>query len=76
LAIISNMLSDQRRYGYNAIFGARTRQWKRSVFIANSLLSWEQTAEWDIGLDIGLFNNRINAGYDFYTRKTKVCFTI
>ena len=35
----------------------------------NSLLRWEQTRTVDVGLDFGLFNNRINFNLDFYHRK-------
>ena len=35
----------------------------------NSLLRWEKTRTVDVGLDFGLFNNRINFNLDFYHRK-------
>ncbi len=38
--------------------------------LANPDLKWEKTAQADIGLEIGLFNNRVNIEADFYHRKT------
>ena len=35
----------------------------------NPLLRWEKTRTVDVGLDFGLFNNRINFNLDFYHRK-------
>ena len=34
-------------------------------------LSWEKTYQWDAGLDLGFFNNRIVASLDFYLKNTK-----
>lgn len=33
-------------------------------------LGWEQTTQYDIGLDFGLFNNRISAEIDYYSKYT------
>lgn len=38
--------------------------------IGNPNLTWETTAGYDIGLDLGLFNNRISFTYDYYWKKT------
>jgi TonB-linked SusC/RagA family outer membrane protein len=38
--------------------------------IANPDLTWEKNNNWDIGLDFGLFNNRITGTVDFYNRTT------
>lgn len=37
----------------------------------NANLKWEQTATSNIGIDFGLFDNRISGGLDFYLKKTK-----
>jgi TonB-dependent starch-binding outer membrane protein SusC len=50
--------------GYAGIPGQRQFQ------IENPDLKWEKTAQMDIGLEIGLFNNRISAEVDYYTKKT------
>jgi TonB-linked SusC/RagA family outer membrane protein len=33
-------------------------------------LGWENTAQFDIGLDFGIFNNRLTGEFDFYTKNT------
>ncbi|RZK46595.1 MAG: SusC/RagA family TonB-linked outer membrane protein, partial [Pedobacter sp.] len=38
--------------------------------IGNPDLTWETTAGYNIGLDLGLFNNRISFTYDYYWKKT------
>jgi len=37
----------------------------------NANLKWEQTATSNIGVDFGLFDNRISGALDFYLKKTK-----
>lgn len=37
---------------------------------ANPNLKWEKKAEWDIGLDFSLFNNRLTGSFDYYNRTT------
>lgn len=43
----------------------------KGVTMANPLLGWEKTTQWNIGLDFGVLNNRISGQIDFYTSKTK-----
>jgi TonB-linked SusC/RagA family outer membrane protein len=38
--------------------------------IGNNNLTWETTSGYNIGLDLGLFNNRISFTYDYYWKKT------
>lgn len=38
--------------------------------LGNPDLRWEKTAQSDIGIELGLFNNRLNLEADFYYRKT------
>ena len=39
--------------------------------IPNPDLKWERTGQFDIGLDLGLFNNRFSLEFDYYRRDTK-----
>ena len=41
----------------------------------NSDLKWEETTTWNIGLDFGFLNNRIQGSIDWYLRKTKDLLT-
>lgn len=37
----------------------------------NPALKWETTKAWNVGLDFGLLNNRINGSIDYYNRRTE-----
>lgn len=37
----------------------------------NPDLRWEKKEEWNVGLEFGLFNNRVNGALDYYTRNVK-----
>ncbi|MGE4586087.1 MAG: TonB-dependent receptor [Mangrovibacterium sp.] len=39
--------------------------------IANTLLTWEKTREWNGGLDFGFFSNRLSGSIDIYNKKSK-----
>jgi len=39
--------------------------------IANPDLKWESTSQWDLGLDAGFFNGRLNLTADVYYKKTR-----
>ena len=40
-----------------------------------SNLTWEKTEQWDLGFDLGFFNNRLSATIDLYIRDTKDMLT-
>ncbi len=50
--------------GYAGAAGQRPSQ------IGNPDLRWETTAQFDAGIDFGLFNNRINGEIDYYIKNT------
>lgn len=39
--------------------------------LANSSLKWQSTSQWNIGLEFGLFKNRLTGTIDVYQQKTK-----
>ncbi len=39
--------------------------------LISETLTWEKNRTWDIGLDWGLFNNRLTGTFDYYQRKTE-----
>ena len=39
-------------------------------YVGNENVGWEMSNTWDLGFDIGLFNNRISAVVDLYQTKT------
>ena len=53
-----------------ALDGASYTALYPSSRMGNSGLSWETTKSFNIGVDFGFLNNRINGNIDFYTSKT------
>lgn len=51
--------------GYNGVPGQRFYQ------LANPNLKWETTAQIDAGLELGFFNNRLTATFDYYRKNTR-----
>lgn len=39
-------------------------------YLGNESVGWEKSATWDLGFDIGLFNNRVSAVIDLYDTRT------
>lgn len=39
--------------------------------LQNSSLKWETTVEWNVGLDVSLWNDRLGLSFDAYNRETK-----
>ncbi len=54
----------------NAVFGSNVVSGAVPTSLANPNLGWETTRQFDAGLDLGLFNDRIQFVYDFYTKRT------
>ena len=54
----------------NAAFGNNVASGAVVTTLSNSNLGWETTRQFDIGLDLGLFNNRVQFIYDFYKKNT------
>ena len=48
----------------NTIFGATVPS------LSNPNLGWEKTRQFDVGLDLGLFQNRITLNYEYYVENT------
>jgi TonB-dependent starch-binding outer membrane protein SusC len=54
----------------NAVFGSTIAPGAAVTSLANPNLGWETTRQVDVGLDIGLLNDRFQIVYDYYTKKT------
>src|SRR4030095_6327556 len=54
----------------NYVFGNNLAAGLAQTTLGNSLLSWEKQKQLDLGVDIGLFNNRILITYDYYRKMT------
>lgn len=57
--------------GGSAVFGNNLSQGVVQARLPNANLKWETTAETNLGIDFGFFNNRITGSVDFYIRDTK-----
>lgn len=55
----------------NYVFGGQQAIGTYLNTIGNDDLQWEKTAEYDLGVSFGLFNNRINLEADAYLKKTQ-----
>ncbi|MFN8347520.1 MAG: TonB-dependent receptor [Spirosomataceae bacterium] len=54
----------------NGVFGSTVASGAVVTSLANPNLGWETTKQIDLGLDLGLFNDRISFVYDYYTKRT------
>lgn len=54
----------------NAVFGSSVASGAAVTSLGNPQLGWETTSQLDLGLDLGLFDERVRFGYDFYTKNT------
>ncbi|MEO5602418.1 MAG: SusC/RagA family TonB-linked outer membrane protein [Cyclobacteriaceae bacterium] len=54
----------------NYLFGNSLAQGRSPVSIGNPYLTWETTRGMDIGLDVGLLNDRISLTVDYYDKNT------
>ena len=57
---------------YNYVSGSRYLGWTSASMmgLGNPDLTWQKTNELNIGIEFGLFNNRITGEFDYYTKKT------
>jgi len=54
----------------NSPFGSTTGSGVAVTNLGNSNLGWENTKQLDIGVDLGIFSDRITFTYDYYRKKT------
>ncbi|MDO1499373.1 TonB-dependent receptor [Winogradskyella maritima] len=54
----------------NGVFGDTFAQGAAVNSLSNPNLGWETTKQFDIGLDLSLFNDRVSFIYDYYTKNT------
>ncbi|GEO06052.1 SusC/RagA family TonB-linked outer membrane protein [Adhaeribacter aerolatus] len=54
----------------NAAFGNTVVPGAAVTSLANSNLGWETTKQFDVGMDLGLFDDRIQFMYDYYNKTT------
>jgi TonB-linked SusC/RagA family outer membrane protein len=65
---IGNRAISYYRTGNNNEFGGVESVGVYMAQLGNKDLKWETTTEWDLGLDLGLFDNRINITADYFNK--------
>jgi len=61
-------------WAYMALLSSKSTPWGTGVLTANTAnpdLKWETTDSYNLGLDLNLFNNRIEFIFDWYYKKTR-----
>ncbi len=54
----------------NYVFGGVLEAGKALTGLGNSELTWEETTQFDVGLDLGFFKDRLFLKYDYYRKST------
>ncbi len=65
---IGNYVDDYFKAQEKWVFGSTGATGMRVSTLGNSRITWETTSEWNIGLDLGFLNNRINLTAEYYDR--------
>lgn len=55
---------------YNYVLGGVLVSGASASNIANTYLGWERTSQFDLGIDLAMFNNRLTFSYDYYRKAT------
>jgi TonB-linked SusC/RagA family outer membrane protein len=55
---------------YNYLLNGELIQGQTIGALGNSELAWERNKQFDIGLELALFNNRVSINYDYYHKMT------
>lgn len=63
---IGNKAVSYYQTGYNNEFGSSESVGVYMAQMGNPNLKWETTTEWNVGLDLGFFNNRLNVTAEYY----------
>jgi len=66
-ALVDNVIEGRT---VNSVFGDNFAQGAAVSSLSNPNLGWETTEQFDIGLDLSLFNDRVSFIYDYYTKNT------
>jgi iron complex outermembrane receptor protein len=56
--------------GANAVIGGEQKTGVSPTQLANPNLQWEETSQINLGIDFGLYQNRISGSIDVYSKKT------
>jgi len=65
--LYNSLLSGEATY----VFDGRLAQGRATGILPNTNVKWEQSEKLDVGIDLSLFNNRINITADYYNESRK-----
>lgn len=65
---IGNRTIDFYKTGNNNVFGEKGYIGVYASQLGNPLLTWETTSEYNIGLDLGFFGNRVSSSIEYFNR--------
>ncbi len=65
---VGNRTMDLFGTGYNNVFGNTSFTGVYASQLGNPLLTWETTKEFNVGIDLGFFNNRISTTMEYFNR--------
>lgn len=73
---IDNWYQTYQTITYSSAAGVYLQDGKKTNIVSapslvSALLSWEKVESYNVGLDYGFLNNRLNGSFDFYVRNTK-----
>ena len=66
---IGNKAISYYQTGWNNEFGGKEAVGVYLSQLGNPDLKWETTTEWNLGLDLGFFNNRLNVTAEYFNKK-------
>ncbi|AWX45551.1 TonB-dependent receptor SusC [Flagellimonas maritima] len=70
---ITNSAGDILNFPARGLFGIDDYRQRATLIptqLSNQNLSWESTAQFNVGVDLGLFNNRLSLTADYFIKKT------
>ena len=66
---VGNHVTDAYAVGYNSVIGGVEKKGVYASKLGNPLLTWETTSELNIGLDLGLFKDRVRLSAEYFNRR-------
>ncbi len=70
LVNIANGTANNPFGNLNTVFGNTIATGAAVTSLQNRVLSWETTKQFDLGVDLSFFNDRVQFSYDYYTKRT------
>lgn len=66
---VGNHIQDAYAVGLNYVIGGSEKKGVYASKLGNPLLTWETTAEFNVGVDLGLFKDRVRLTAEYFNRR-------